>query len=256
MSVYCLVTRPAQCCLDDISLRLVSCSPNRERTRARAQGKSELCVWRDHCRRLCHCPCANFEPFVSQFAFRKRGYRRESASAGHSVVHFVMGPMVGDHRFPGATTLGRRVTSSANHHLLVPPTGCLHRDALWCGQCRRWKIQYFQTGMTLRRLRLGVAAQASRTSLSDAPHFIVYLSLLLRQQRLRLQASASGHLPPGTCLRAGARRHDRMRQVSAATERRRWRKAPPTEDGLTHDRPDFEGCPSQQRAVTCHERSG
>ena len=57
------------------------------------------------------------------------------ASAGHSVVRFVTGPMVvyGDHR------------------LLVPPTSCLHRDALRCGQCTRWQIQDFQTGSFSRR---------------------------------------------------------------------------------------------------------
>ena len=58
---------------------------------------------RDHRSRPCHCPCTDFEPSVCQFAFRMCGYRRESASAGHSVVHFVM---VGDRGFPAATILG------------------------------------------------------------------------------------------------------------------------------------------------------
>ena len=43
-------------------------------------------------------------------------------------------------------SVGHFASSSANHHLLVPPTGCVHRDALWCGQCAGWQIQYFQTG--------------------------------------------------------------------------------------------------------------
>ena len=50
-------------------------------------------------------------------------------TAGHTVVYFVMGQMVGDRRFPGATTLGSRsCTPSANHPVSVPPTGPVHRD--------------------------------------------------------------------------------------------------------------------------------
>ena len=35
------------------------------------------------------------------------------------------------------------------------------------GQCTRWPVLFFQTGTSLRRLRLGIAGQASGTSLSD-----------------------------------------------------------------------------------------
>ena len=44
-----------------------------------------------------------------------------------------MGLMVGDRRFPGATILGARFsTSSANHPVSVPPTGPELADAsLW-----------------------------------------------------------------------------------------------------------------------------
>ena len=49
---------------------------------------------------------------------------RSHKSAGQSFVNFVMGLMVGDRRFPGATILGARFsTSSANHPVSVPPTG-------------------------------------------------------------------------------------------------------------------------------------
>ena len=58
---------------------------------------------------------------------------KSHASAGHLVVHFVTGPMVGDRRFPGATILGASFsTSSANHHICVPPTGPVRRDGLGC----------------------------------------------------------------------------------------------------------------------------
>ena len=80
-------------------------------------------------------------------------HQKHRASAGHLVVYFVMGLMVGDRRFPrGDNTGGRRFsTSSANHPLSVPPTGPEHADASWCGQCSRWQVQCSQTGATLRR---------------------------------------------------------------------------------------------------------
>ena len=59
---------------------------------------------------------------------------RSLKSAGQFIVNFVMGLMVGDHRFPGATILGRRSsTSSANHPILVPPTGSELRDGFSFG---------------------------------------------------------------------------------------------------------------------------
>ena len=63
---------------------------------------------------------------------------------GQFFVNFVMGLMVGDRRFPGATILGARFsTSSANHPVSVPPTGPEHSDASWCGQCTSWQFPYF-----------------------------------------------------------------------------------------------------------------
>ena len=48
----------------------------------------------------------------------------------NSLLNFVMGLMVGDRRFPGATILGARFSiSSANHPVSVPPTGPEHSDA-------------------------------------------------------------------------------------------------------------------------------
>ena len=64
-------------------------------------------------------------------------------SEGQFFVNFVMGLMVGDRRFPGATILGARFfTSSANHPVSVPPTGRELSDASWCGQCTRWQVLY------------------------------------------------------------------------------------------------------------------
>ena len=69
---------------------------------------------------------------------------RNPKSAGQFFVNFVMGLMVGDRRFPGATILGARFsTSSANHPVSVPPTGPEHSDASWCGQCTSWQFLYF-----------------------------------------------------------------------------------------------------------------
>ena len=71
----------------------------------------------------------------------------EAPSRGQFFVNFVMGLMVGDRRFPGATILGARFsTSSANHLVSVPPTGPEHSDASWCGQCTSLQVQYFLTG--------------------------------------------------------------------------------------------------------------
>ena len=51
-----------------------------------------------------------------------------------------MGLMVGDRRFPGATILGGRFsTSSANHPVSVPPTGLVLRDGWSSGLCTRWR---------------------------------------------------------------------------------------------------------------------
>ena len=72
-----------------------------------------------------------------------------TSRAGHSVVYFVTGQMVGDRWFPGDNTGSEVFTSSANHPLLVPPTGCVHRDAL-----------YEMAGATLRRHFLRAVAAA------------------------------------------------------------------------------------------------
>ena len=76
------------------------------------------------------------------------------------MVHFVTGQMVGDRQFPGATNWEAGFsTSPVNHPVSVPPTGCVHRDAFWCGQCTRWQVLCVRTGSlsclqftTLRRL--------------------------------------------------------------------------------------------------------
>ena len=61
---------------------------------------------------------------------------RSPESAGHFFVNFVMGLMVGDRRFPGATLLVVRFsTSSANHPASVPPTGSVHRDGFSLRVC-------------------------------------------------------------------------------------------------------------------------
>ena len=87
--------------------------------------------------------------FFRRFFFRCSGTLvpciRSHESAGHLVVYFVTGQVVGDHRFPWATILG------ANHHLLIPPTGCVQRDALWSGRCTRWLVLLNPTGATLWR---------------------------------------------------------------------------------------------------------
>ena len=73
--------------------------------------------------------------------------RSKTLSAGHMVVCFVTGEMVGDRRFPGATILGARsCTPSANHPVSVPPTGPEHSDASFCGQCTRWQVVHIQVG--------------------------------------------------------------------------------------------------------------
>ena len=59
---------------------------------------------------------------------------RSHKSAGQFVVHFVMGLIVGDRRFPGAILLGKRFsTSSANQPVSVPPTGSEPRDGFSYG---------------------------------------------------------------------------------------------------------------------------
>ena len=53
---------------------------------------------------------------------------------------------------PGRQYWGARMsTSAANRRFTIPPTGCVHLDALWCGLCTRWPVPYFLTGSTLRR---------------------------------------------------------------------------------------------------------
>ena len=109
---------------------------------------------------------------------------RSHASAGHLVVYFVTAQMVGDRRFPGATILGGRFsTSSANHPVSVPPAGSEPRDGFSFRVCSGSSVhstrgvaasfsdalsrQPSSSSTSLRRLRLGVTAQASGTSLSD-----------------------------------------------------------------------------------------
>ena len=108
---------------------------------------------------------------------------RGHASAGHLVVYFVTAQMVGDRRFRGATILGRRFsTSSANHPVSVLPTGSEPRDGFSFRVVLGLRIvvqdvaasfsdalsrQPSSSSTSLRRLWLGVAAQASGTSLSD-----------------------------------------------------------------------------------------
>ena len=59
---------------------------------------------------------------------------RSHKSVGQFIVNFVMGLMVGDRRFPGATMLGGRFsTSSTNHPVSVPPTGSEPRDGFSFG---------------------------------------------------------------------------------------------------------------------------
>ena len=67
----------------------------------------------------------SLEPIVAAAAFPVRALNGH-ASAGHFVVHFVAGQMVGNRRFPGATRLGALCQPS-----LVPPNGSELRDASW-----------------------------------------------------------------------------------------------------------------------------
>ena len=68
-------------------------------------------------------------PSCSMFWDFSSLHQKHRASAGHLVVYFVTGLMVGDRRFPGATILRARFsTSSANHPVSVPPTGSEPRD--------------------------------------------------------------------------------------------------------------------------------
>ena len=62
--------------------------------------------------------------------------------------HFVTGQMVGDRRFPRAEILGWRVflLLPSTIPCLSPPTGYVHRDAFWCGQCTRWQVLCVQAG--------------------------------------------------------------------------------------------------------------
>ena len=75
---------------------------------------------------------------------------KRPASAGHLVLHFVTGLMVGDRRFPKATILGASwKTPSANHPVSVPPTGSELRDSLLCGHCTKWQVQHILTRVAL-----------------------------------------------------------------------------------------------------------
>ena len=84
--------------------------------------------------------CTSFEIFGTGFLASSATRRRDFGAALRE------GLMVGDRRFPGATTLGARLsTPSANHPVSVPPAGPELRDALLCGRCTRWQALYVQT---------------------------------------------------------------------------------------------------------------
>ena len=133
-------------------------------------------------------------------------HQKHRASAGHLVVYFVTGLMVGDPRFPGATILGARFsTYSANHPVSVPPTGSDPGDGFLSGLFwdfgslyqRRCGVvsdalsrQPSSSSTSLRRLRLGVAAQASGNIASQ----MFPLLPTLRRQVSRLVA-AGVYLP-------------------------------------------------------------
>ena len=73
---------------------------------------------------------------------------RSPESAGHFVKNSVMGQMVGSRRSPGATILGgEHEYLTCQPSLFVPPTGPVHCDASCCGQCTRWLVQNFLTGL-------------------------------------------------------------------------------------------------------------
>ena len=60
---------------------------------------------------------------------------RSHESAGHLVVYFVTGPMVGDRRFPGAILSGSEFLYLFRQpSVSVPPTGSELRDALLRGR--------------------------------------------------------------------------------------------------------------------------
>ena len=95
-------------------------------------------------------------------------HQKPRASAGHLVVYFVTGLMVGDRRFPGATILGSRrlVPNIVMDSLsgLFWDFGSLYQRR--CGVVSdALSRQPSSSSTSLRRLRLGVAAQASGTSL-------------------------------------------------------------------------------------------
>ena len=79
---------------------------------------------------------------------------RSLKSAGQFIVNFVMGLMVGDRRFPGATILGARFsTSSANHPASVPPTGSVHRDGSFFLCIVTGSFVFWDFGSLFRTLR-------------------------------------------------------------------------------------------------------
>ena len=100
--------------------RSVSVGSSSKKKRAPTQKPAVIC---DHFMSGIPIPsCSMFWDFSSL-------HQKHRASAGHLVVYFVTGLMVGDRRFPGATILGARFsTSSANHPVSVPPTGSEPRD--------------------------------------------------------------------------------------------------------------------------------
>ena len=84
----------------------------------------------------------------------------ENASAGHVVVHSVVGPMVDDRRLPRVTVLGGESVYFLRQPSPAGPSRQVAYIRMPCGvwQCTRWQIQHFQTGMTSRHFQRGVAA--------------------------------------------------------------------------------------------------
>ena len=111
---------PVTCCLISPGPVSFLWGPSLEKKRAPTPKPAVIC---DHFMSGIPIPsCSMFWDFGSL-------HQKHRASAGHLVVYFVTGLMIGDRRFPWATILGARFSfSSANHPVSVPPTGSEPRD--------------------------------------------------------------------------------------------------------------------------------
>ena len=119
---------------------------------------------------------------------------RSRESAGHMVMYFVTGQMVGDRRSPGATILGVEVVYFLRQPSLPgPPTGPEHSDASWCGRCTRWQVVYIQTG-SFSRVCSGTSVLSTR---GVAASFLTRCrgSRLLRPRRCGDFGLVSRHKP-------------------------------------------------------------